>query len=55
MVVDVALVGFIVEEPVVERLALVDTLVEVEIFELDVTDVFEAEVVDEAEAAPGMH
>jgi hypothetical protein len=54
VVVDVALVGFVVEEPV-ERVALVDTLVEVEIFELDVTDVFEAEVVDEAEAAPGMH
>ena len=55
MVVDVALVVFVVEEPVVERLALVDTLVEVDIFELDVTDVFEAEVVDDAEPAPGMH
>ena len=52
---DVTLVTFVVEVPVVEILALVDTLVEVEIFELDVTDVFEAEVVDEAEAAPGMH
>jgi hypothetical protein len=48
--VDVTLVTLVVEEPVV-----VDTLVEVEIFELDITDVFEAEVVDDAEAAPGMH
>jgi hypothetical protein len=51
--VDVALVGFAVEEPTV-----VDALVEVEtetadVFELDV--VFETEVADDAEATPGMH
>jgi hypothetical protein len=45
--VDVALVGFVVEEP-----AVVDTLVEVDVFELDATDVFEAEVVEDADAAP---
>ena len=53
MLVDVALVGFVVEEP-----AVVDALVEVDtetadVFELDV--VFETEVVEDAEAAPGMH
>ena len=45
--------GFVVEEPTV-----VDALVEVDkvtadVFELDV--VFETEVVDDDEAAPGMH
>jgi hypothetical protein len=52
----VVVVDFVVEEPVVARVALVDTLVAVDIFELDVAVVFEAaEVADDAEDAPGMH
>lgn len=47
------LVSFVVEEPEVDALAEVDTGGEV--FELVVTDVFETEVVDDAEDAPGMH
>jgi hypothetical protein len=50
--VDVTLVAFVVDEPVVEGLALVDNFVEVDIFELVVTVVFETEVVDDA---PGIH
>jgi hypothetical protein len=51
----VVVVGFVVEEPVVERVVLVDNLVEVDIFELDVTVIFEAEVADDGEDAPGVH
>lgn len=45
--------SFVVEELEVDALVEVDTGGEV--FELDVTDVFETEVVDDIEDAPGMH
>lgn len=45
--------SFVVEELEVDALVEVDTGGEV--FELDVTDVFETEVIDDTEDAPGMH
>jgi hypothetical protein len=53
--VDVALVGFVVEEAVVVDILVEEDTVSADVFELDVADVFEAEVVDDAEPAPGMH